>query len=104
MMTAIRNMIWAVMIGGAFGMSIGTLIVVKRLQRRLSRCEDLQSYLASREAARLISAWLQSDGEMMTDSSRAGDGPSTGSSWAPGEPLSGDDGLSPDDDGPSAGS
>ena len=93
MITAIRNIVWAVMVGGAFGVSIGTLIVVRRLQRRLSRCEDLQSYLASREAARLISDWLRSDGGMVTGSSRA-----------PVGPFPGDDGLPPDDDGPSTGS
>ena len=103
-MTAIRNIIWAVMVGGAFGVSIGTLIVVHRLQRRLSRCEDLQSYIASREAARLISDWLRSDGGMVTGSSQAGDGLSTGSSRAPDGPFPGDGGLPPDDDGPSTGS
>lgn len=65
------DMLWGVMVGSALGISIGTLIVVAQLQRRVIRCEAVMEYLCGREAARLIAGCVSA----LADTQQTDDGP-----------------------------
>lgn len=92
MVTMIRDWLWAVMVGGAFGLSVGTLIVVCKLSKRILRCEETQDYLAGREVERLLGAWLSDGDGLSAGSARVDDGSRTDA-----------DGPLTDGDGPAAG-
>lgn len=71
----IRDILWAMMVGCSFGMSVGTLLGLIKLRRRIEQCEDVLDYLAGREAGRLISECLADKDGFMAGPVRASNGP-----------------------------